>query len=59
VGELLTEEYYGIPVPKGSPNLERINQGLTTILENGTYDEIYQKYFGEKPPELPETAPSL
>jgi arginine/lysine/histidine/glutamine transport system substrate-binding/permease protein len=59
VGELLTEEYYGIPVPKGSPNLERINQGLTTIIENGTYAEIYRKYFGEDPPELPEKAPSL
>jgi arginine/lysine/histidine/glutamine transport system substrate-binding/permease protein len=59
VGELLTEEYYGIPTPKGSPNLELINQGLTTLLENGTYAEIYQSWFGAEPPELPEVAPVL
>jgi arginine/lysine/histidine/glutamine transport system substrate-binding/permease protein len=59
VGELLTEEFYGMPLPKGSPNLEAINQGLGTILENGTYAEIYQKYFGDDVPELPETAPGI
>jgi arginine/lysine/histidine/glutamine transport system substrate-binding/permease protein len=57
VGELVTEEFYGIALPKGSPNLEIINSGLATILENGTYDEIYQKWFGDDPPELPEEAP--
>ncbi|MBD2091475.1 basic amino acid ABC transporter substrate-binding protein [Microcoleus sp. FACHB-1515] len=59
VGDLLTEEYYGIPLPKGSPNLERVNQGLTAIIENGTYAEIYRKWFGAEPPELPETAPGI
>lgn len=59
VGELLTEEYYGIPTPKDSDNLERINQGLDTILTNGKYAEIYQKWFGSEPPELPEVAPVL
>lgn len=58
-GELLTEEYYGIATPKDSPNLEKINTGLTTILENGKYAEIYQKWFGSEPPNLPETAPNL
>jgi len=57
VGELVTEEFYGIALPKGSPNLEIINSGLATILEDGTYDEIYQKWFGNDPPELPEEAP--
>jgi arginine/lysine/histidine/glutamine transport system substrate-binding/permease protein len=56
-GELLTEEYYGIAAPKGSPVLEQINSGLATILENGTYEEIYQTWFGDEPAELPETAP--
>lgn len=56
-GELLTEEYYGIAAPKNSPNLETINAGLATILENGTYQEIYQKWFSGEPPELPEQAP--
>lgn len=56
-GQLLTEEYYGIAAPKGSANLEKINAGLNTIIENGKYKEIYQKWFGNEPPELPEKAP--
>jgi arginine/lysine/histidine/glutamine transport system substrate-binding/permease protein len=57
IGELVTEEFYGIAMPQGSPNLDAVNQGLATILEDGTYAEIYQKWFGVEPPELPETAP--
>ncbi len=53
--ELLTEEYYGIPMAKGSPNLENINKGLTTILENGTYAQIYRRWFNAEPPQLPAT----
>ncbi len=56
VGELLTEEYYGIATPKGSANLEKINAGLNTIIENGTYATIYQKWFGKEPEPLPEQA---
>lgn len=55
-GELLTEEYYGIAAPKNSPILATINSGLATILENGQYQEIYQKWFSGEPPELPEKA---
>lgn len=54
-GELLTEEYYGIPAPKNSPNLQSINQGLATILENGTYETLYRKWFDADPPPLPES----
>lgn len=57
VGQLVTEEYYGIALPKESLNLEKINEGLTTLLGNGKYDEIYQTWFGDKAPTLPETAP--
>ena len=56
VGELLTEEYYGIAIPKGSENLAVINQALTNLMDNGGYAEIYQKWFGSEPPELPESA---
>lgn len=56
-GQLLTEEFYGIAMPKDSPNLKKVNDGLTTILGNGKYEEIHQKWFGTKAPTLPETAP--
>jgi arginine/lysine/histidine/glutamine transport system substrate-binding/permease protein len=56
VGQLLTEEFYGIALPKNSPNLTLINQGLSKILEDGTYAQLYQKWFGTAPPELPESA---
>lgn len=57
VSSLLTEEFYGIPTPKGSPNLPAINQGLATVLKNGTYAQIYKKWFGVQPPQLPEKSP--
>lgn len=56
--QLLTSEYLGIPTPKNSPNLARINQGLNTILNNGTYAQIYRKWFNAEPPILPETVPA-
>ncbi|MBO8173159.1 MAG: basic amino acid ABC transporter substrate-binding protein [Bacillaceae bacterium] len=41
------KEYYGIAVKKGNTELlDRINAGLKEIQENGTYDEIFNKYFG-------------
>ncbi len=57
IGELITEEFYGIATPQDAPSLELINAGLAAILEDGTYAEIYQKWFGAEPPELPEEAP--
>ncbi len=56
VGNLLTEEFYGIPLPLNSANLPRVNQGLNTILQNGTYAQIYQKWFAAQPPQLPDSA---
>ncbi|SFS33495.1 basic amino acid ABC transporter substrate-binding protein [Marininema halotolerans] len=42
-------EYYGIIVKKGNKELlDKINAGLKKIQSNGTYDEIYTQYFGEK-----------
>ncbi|MBO8180188.1 MAG: basic amino acid ABC transporter substrate-binding protein [Archaeoglobus sp.] len=41
-------EYYGIAVNKDNPALlEKINEVLKEIKEDGTYDEIYNKWFGE------------
>lgn len=59
VGELVTEEYYGIALPKNSPYLKDINDAIARLLANGTYQSIYEKWFGTLPPELPLTAPSL
>jgi arginine/lysine/histidine/glutamine transport system substrate-binding/permease protein len=57
VGELLTEEFYGIAMPKDSPNLEALNTALGELIANGTYDTIYEKWFGTTPVgTLPETA---
>lgn len=57
VSSLLTEEFYGFPTPKESPNLDLINQGLAKVLKNGTYAKIYQKWFNTQPPQLPEKSP--
>ncbi len=57
VGQLLTQEYYGIATPKNSPNLDAINKGLGTLIQNGTYAQIYKKWFNAQPPNLLETAP--
>lgn len=56
VGELLTEEFYGIAMPKDSENVEAVNAALQELIANGTYAEIYQKWFKAEPPELPESA---
>lgn len=56
VEQLLTEEFYGIALPQGSEHLDGINTGLSEVLTNGIYAEIYQKWFGTEPPELPEAA---
>jgi ABC-type amino acid transport substrate-binding protein len=47
VGEIfLADDHYGIPVQKGdTATLNLINEGLAKIKENGTYDEIYAKWF--------------
>jgi arginine/lysine/histidine/glutamine transport system substrate-binding/permease protein len=57
VGELITEEFYGIAMPKDSPNQDALNAALEEILANGTYDAIYEKWFGTAPVgTLPEAA---
>ncbi|MEH2377543.1 MAG: basic amino acid ABC transporter substrate-binding protein [Nostoc sp.] len=57
VADLLTQEYYGIATPKDSPYLDAINKGIATLLSNGTYKQIYQKWFNAEPPQLPDSWP--
>ncbi|MCW5315957.1 ABC transporter permease subunit [Nostoc sp. KVJ3] len=57
VQQLLTEEFYGIATAQNSPNLALINDGLDRVLKNGTYSEIYQKWFKAQAPALPAKSP--
>ena len=46
-----TEESYGIAVAKDNTELlEQINEGLAATLEDGSYEQIYEKWFKEAPP---------
>lgn len=48
VGGTFTKEPYGIAVNKGQEDfLDAVNAALNTIFENGTYEEIYNKWFGD------------
>ncbi|MDC3416894.1 basic amino acid ABC transporter substrate-binding protein [Aquibacillus salsiterrae] len=42
-------EFYGIMFPKDSEIVDEISSALATVIENGTYTEIYQEWFGEEP----------
>lgn len=47
VGEPFTEELYGIAIRKGQDELkESINAALASLREDGTYQSIFDKYFG-------------
>jgi ABC-type amino acid transport substrate-binding protein len=59
VGQILTEEFYGIATPKNSQYLDEINAAIAKLLQNGTYALIYQKWFNAQPPQLPETVPGF
>ncbi len=49
VGEPFTNEFYGIAVNKGKPEIrDALNKALAEIKADGTYDQIYQKWFGGK-----------
>jgi len=46
VGNPFTVEYYGIAIRKGNTDLLRsINRALAQIKADGTYDELYDKWF--------------
>lgn len=48
VGDLYQAEDYGIGITAGNEDLvAAINDALATLRENGTYDEIYNKWFGD------------
>jgi arginine/lysine/histidine/glutamine transport system substrate-binding and permease protein len=51
VDRVTTKESYGLVFPKDNPALrDAFNTGLAEIKANGTYDEIYKKWFHDAPP---------
>ena len=51
VGPLYEGQQYGIVFHKGSQWVEPVNEALAEMREDGTYAEIYEKWFGEAPSE--------
>lgn len=48
--ETFTDEPYGIAIKKGdSEFVNEVNEVLKELKESGKYDEIYEKWIGEKP----------
>lgn len=48
VGALKSGDYYGIAFPKGSELVATVNKALKTLQDNGQYEALYTKWFGEK-----------
>ncbi|MCV6585683.1 MAG: transporter substrate-binding domain-containing protein [Marinibacterium sp.] len=46
VGPVFMRENYGIAFPSGSPLVEEVNRALLRLREDGTYDDIYRRWFG-------------
>jgi polar amino acid transport system substrate-binding protein len=46
VGRLFRKENYGILFPRGSALRKPINEALLKMREDGSYDELYDKWFG-------------
>jgi ABC-type amino acid transport substrate-binding protein len=47
VGPLFDIQYYGFMFPEGSELRETVNRALLKLKEDGTYDGIYDKWFGK------------
>ena len=50
VGDQMMAQQYGIAFPKNSDLVSKVNISLAKLKTNGTYDAIYMKWFGTKPP---------
>lgn len=48
VGSLKSGDFYGIAFPKGSDLVPVVNKALKTLQDNGQYDALYTKWFGQK-----------
>ena len=43
--EIPTNEVYGFPVAPGNPLGDAVNEAIGQLIDDGTMDELYQKYF--------------
>jgi glutamine transport system substrate-binding protein len=48
VGSLKSGDFYGIAFPKGSDLVPTVNKALKALQDNGQYDVLYTKWFGQK-----------
>ena len=48
VGNVFRKESYAIALPNGSPYRKLINNAILSLQEKGTYQELYDKWFGIK-----------
>jgi glutamine transport system substrate-binding protein len=48
VGSLKSGDFYGIAFPKGSDLVPAVNKALKALQDNGQYDALYTKWFGQK-----------
>ena len=53
VESIPTGEQYGIAFPEDSVLVEPVNQALAEMKEDGTYEELYKKWIGIPPEEIP------
>jgi len=49
VGDIAEAQQYGIAFKQGSELVSPFNEALAKFKEDGTYDDIYEKWFGERP----------
>jgi polar amino acid transport system substrate-binding protein len=48
VGDVFHKEDYGIVFPPNAPLRKQVNEALLALREDGTYEKIYDKWFGKK-----------
>jgi len=55
VEEIQTDETYGFAFNKSNNSLrDAVNWALAEVIADGTYDEVYEKWFGAPPMSMPE-----
>ena len=51
VEEIPTNELYGFPTAPDNPLVDDVNEAIQELIDDGTMDELYQKYFSTDAPE--------